>query len=129
MFRFCKWIEEGEPVLVNGDGKQSRGFTYVDDIAKGTILALKLVGFDVFNLGGHEVITINDLIHLMEECIGKKAVISYGPPNPADMFTNWADVSKAKSVLGWEPKVSLRQGIQTLIDWYRLNREWAKEVI
>ena len=71
--RFVQWISEGRPVRVNGDGEQSRGFTYIDDIARGTILALKPVGYEVINLGGHEVITINNLIKLIEEVVGKKA--------------------------------------------------------
>src|SRR5512133_1695625 len=65
MFRFAQWIAEGREVRVNGDGTQSRGFTYVDDIARGTILGLKPVGYQVINLGGHQVITINDLIRLL----------------------------------------------------------------
>ncbi|HEX9331749.1 MAG TPA: SDR family NAD(P)-dependent oxidoreductase, partial [Anaerolineales bacterium] len=110
LFRFVQWISEGLPVRVNGDGEQSRGFTYIDDIARGTILALKPVGYEVINLGGHEVITINSLIKLIEEVVGKKANVQYGPPNPADMFTNWADVSKAGELLGWEPQFNMRAG-------------------
>ena len=64
---------------VYGDGEQSRGFTYLDDIARGTIQALKPIGYEIINLGGHEVITINDLITLIEETVGKKAVVEYGP--------------------------------------------------
>lgn len=129
MFRFCQWIHEGRPVRVNGDGEQSRGFTYVDDIARGTILALKPLGYEIINLGGHEVVTINALIRLFEEVIGKRAQVVYGPPNPADMLTNWADVSKARRLLGWEPQVSLREGVERLVEWYRQEREWAREVM
>lgn len=129
MFRFCQWIHEGRPVRVNGDGEQSRGFTYVDDIARGTILALKPLGYEIINLGGHEVVTINALIRLFEEIIGKRAQVVYGPPNPADMLTNWADVSKARRLLGWEPQVSLREGVERLVEWYRQEREWAREVM
>ncbi len=128
MFRFCQWITEGRPVRVNGNGEQSRGFTYLDDIARGTILALKPLGFEVLNLGGHEVITVNDLISLLEELIGKKARVEYGPPNLADMFTNWADVSKAGQLLGWEPQVGLREGVRRLVDWYAAERFWASEI-
>ncbi len=129
MFRFCQWIHEGRPVRVNGDGEQSRGFTYVDDIAQGTILALKPLGYEIINLGGHEVITINALIRLFEEVIGQRAQVIYGPPNPADMLTNWADVSKARRLLGWEPRVSLREGIERLVEWYRQERSWAREIL
>lgn len=129
MFRFVQWISEGRPVLVNGDGKQSRGFTFVDDIARGTIAALKPLGFEIVNLGGHEVISINDLIGLTEEVVGKSAQVQYGPPNLADMFQNWADVSKARQLLGWQPQVGLREGMERLVEWYRAEREWAKDIV
>jgi UDP-glucuronate 4-epimerase len=129
LFRFVQWISEGRPVHVYGDGEQSRGFTYVDDIVRGTIAALKPLGYDIINLGGHEVITINDLIMLIEKIIGKRARIERHPPNPADMLTNQADVSKAKKLLGWQPQVTLRQGVQHLVDWYNAERAWASEVL
>jgi nucleoside-diphosphate-sugar epimerase len=129
LFRFVQWISEGLPVRVNGDGEQSRGFTYVDDIARGTILALKPVGYEIINLGGHEVITINDLIKLIEDVIGKKADVQHGPPNPADMFTNWADVSKAGTLLGWEPQFNMRAGVEKLVEWYNAEREWASQIL
>jgi UDP-glucuronate 4-epimerase len=129
LFRFTQWIIEGRPVQVYGDGEQSRGFTYLDDIARGTIAALKPLGYEVINLGGHEVITINDLICLLEDTIGKKAVVDHFPPVLADMRSNWADVSKARRVLGWEPQVSLQQGVKLLVDWYNAERSWASEVL
>ena len=127
--RFVQWIIEGRPIRVNGDGEQSRGFTYIDDIARGTILALKPVGYEVINLGGHEVITINNLIKLIEDVVGKKAEVQYGPPNAADMFTNWADVTKAGQVLGWEPQFNMRAGVERLVEWYNAEREWASKII
>ena len=127
--RFVQWISEGKPVRINGDGNHSRGFTYIDDIARGTILALKSVGFEAFNLGGHEVITVINLIRLMEDIIGKKAVVQYGPANPADMLTNQADVTKAGTMLGWEPQVDMRAGVTKLIEWYNENRDWAKDIL
>jgi len=128
MFRFSKWITEGDRVKLNGDGEQSRGFTYVDDIARGTIAALKPLGFEIINLGGHEVITINELIRMLEQKIGKKAKLDTYPRHPADMMTNQADVSKAKSLLNWDPQVSLEEGIGKLIEWYQQEREWVKEI-
>jgi UDP-glucuronate 4-epimerase len=129
LFRFVQWITEGRPVLVNGDGEQSRGFTYIDDIARGTILALKPLGYEVINIGGHEVITINNLITLIEDVVGKGAEVRYGPPNPADMFTNWADVSKAGQLLGWEPQYDMRAGVEKLVEWYNAERDWASEIL
>ena len=129
IFRFVKWVSEEQPVRVNGDGEQSRGFTFIDDITRGIIAALKPLGFEIFNLGGHEVITINDLIKLVEEVVGKKAIVQYGPPDLADMRSNWADVSKARQLLGWQPQFTLREGIGKLVEWYRAEREWAKDII
>ena len=129
IFRFVKWIIEGEPIRINGDGKQSRGFTYVDDIARGTIAALKPLGYEVINLGGHEVISINGLVELVEDLTGKKANVQYGPPNLADMFMNQANVTKAREILGWDPQVNLREGIGNLIKWYYAERDWAKDVL
>ena len=107
MFRFAKWISEGMPVQVYGDGNQTRGFTYLDDIARGTIAALKPVGYEIINLGGHESISINDLLHKFEDVIGKKADLRYFPANKADMSASWADVAKPNAcsagnrVLAW----------------------------
>lgn len=129
IFRFVQWISEGRPVHVNGDGEQSRGFTYIDDIARGIIAALKPLGFEIVNLGGHEVITINNLIKLIEDVVGRKAIIHYGPADPADMRSNWADVSKAGELLGWEPQFNLRTGIEKLVEWYNMEREWASKVL
>lgn len=128
MFRFAKWISESEPLHLYGDGEQSRGFTYVDDIARGTIAALQPPGYEIINLGGNEVITMNALIALLEGRIGKKAIIEQHPPNQADMYTNQADVSKAGRLLGWQPKVGLEEGIGRLVDWYRGERDWAVQI-
>ena len=114
---------------VNGDGEQSRGFTFIDDIARGIIAAMRPLGFEIMNLGGHEVITINDLIKLIEDVVDKKAVIEYGPPDLADMRSNWADVSKAHELLNWKPQVRLREGIVRLVEWYNAERAWAREIL
>ena len=129
IFRFVQWISEGHPVRVNGDGEQSRGFTYIDDIGRGIISALKPLGFEIINLGGHEVITINNLIRLIEDVVGRKAIVQYGPPDPADMFTNWADVTKAGELLGWEPQFNMRAGVERLVEWYNAERQWASKVL
>ncbi len=129
LFRFIQWIYEGRPVCINGDGTQSRGFTYIEDIVAGILAALRPVGYQIFNLGGHEVITINDLVTLIEQVLGKKALVQHGPPNPADMFTNWADVSKARAMLGWQPQVGMREGVERTAAWYIENRDWAKDIL
>jgi len=129
IFRFVKWIMEGEPIRIYGDGTQSRGFTYVDDIARGTIAALKPLVYEIINLGGHEVVSINGLVELIEELTGKKADVQYGPPNLADMFMNQANVTKAREMLGWNPQVNLSDGISNLIEWYKAERSWAKDIL
>ena len=129
MFRFARWIAEGDPVFITGDGSQMRGFTYLDDIADGVIKALKPVGYEIINLGGHETITINDLVKRIETIVGKKADIHFIPRHPADVDANWADVKKARNLLGWEPKVSLDEGITHLVNWYLDERDWARDII
>jgi len=128
LFRFCQWIHEERPLRLYGDGSQSRDFTYVDDVARGTILGLKPVGYEVINLGGHEVISINEMIRILEAKIGKKAMITHAPFHPADVRENSADVTRAKEILGWEPQVSLDEGITNLVDWYMQEREWASQI-
>jgi UDP-glucuronate 4-epimerase len=128
MFRFAKWIIEGLPLQLYGDGEVSRGFTYVDDIARGTLAALQTPEYEIFNLGGHEVVTMNTLIGMLEEVIGRKAVIERHAPNPADMLTSQADTSKARRLLNWEPQVKLIDGVKHLVDWYLQERAWAHEV-
>jgi nucleoside-diphosphate-sugar epimerase len=128
MFRFAKWISEGQPVHLYGTGEQSRGFTYLDDIARGTILGLQPMGYETINLGGLETITINQMIAMLEELTGKKAHLQNHPAHRADILANWADISKAKRLLGWEPQMDLIKGMKHLVDWYRNERDWAKEV-
>jgi UDP-glucuronate 4-epimerase len=128
MFRFTQWITEGKPVTIYGDGKQTRGFTYLDDIANGTILALKPLGYEIINLGGHQTIAIIDLVHRFEEIIGKKAVIEYQPAQKADMSASWADISKARQLLGWQPGMTLEKGLPIIVNWYMQNRSWASQV-
>jgi len=128
MFRFNKWISEEETVHVFGDGTQTRGFTYLDDISRGTILALKHMGFEIINLGGHESISINDLIKKFESAIGKPAQIVYSPAHPADMSASWANVEKARHLLGWSPKIGLDEGITQVVKWYQQEHEWASKV-
>lgn len=128
MFRLAQWITEGRPVRLNGDGTQSRGFTYVDDIARGTILGLRPLGYEIMNLGGHESVSMNELVALFEERIGRRAEVHHQPRHPADMMANRADVGKANRVLGWEPQVGLQEGIDRLVEWYNAERSWASRI-
>ena len=128
MFRFAKWLIDGTPLHLNGDGKQSRGFTYVDDIARGTIQALRPLGYEIINLGGHETITIRELITLMEKITGKQAEIVQHPFPKADMLTNHADTQKAMELLNWRPDVGLEEGVRRTVQWYLDHHAWAKDL-
>jgi UDP-glucuronate 4-epimerase len=128
LFRFAQWIHEERPLRMYGDGTQSRDFTYVDDVARGTILGLRPLGYEVINLGGDSPHDLLELIGLVEAQAGKKAVIERHPMHAADVMATWANVSKAERLLGWRPEVSLEEGVARLCAWYRENRDWAKDV-
>lgn len=128
LFRFVQWISEGRPVTVFGDGSQERDFTYVDDIARGTIAALRPSGYEVINLGSDQPVALNEAIHLIEELVGKKAQIEFQPRHAADVLATWADISKAEQLLGWRPQVSFEVGVARLVEWYQENQKWAKEI-
>ena len=129
IFRFIQWIDEGKPVELFGDGSQSRDFTYVDDIARGTIAALKEVGYEIINLGGgNNPISLNEVLGFIEQALGKKAVYNRKPFHVADIDSTWADITKAKNLLGWEPRVTPMDGFQRCVDWYRANKAWLKDV-
>jgi len=126
--RFVQRIREGRTITIFGDGTQSRDFTYVDDIARGTIAALRPVGYEAFNLGSDEPLKLSAMIGLIEELTGEKAKIEYRPWHPADMAATWADISKARKTLDWSPQTSFREGLQRLVTWYEENRSWASEI-
>jgi UDP-glucuronate 4-epimerase len=128
-YRFIKWITEGETIQMYGDGSQSRDFTYVDDIAQGTIEAIQDVGYEIINLGnGRKPTSLNIIISKLEKLIGRKAKIDYKPFHVADLMETWADISKAKRLLDWEPQVSLDEGLEKSVQWYMDNRHWLKGV-
>jgi nucleoside-diphosphate-sugar epimerase len=128
-YRFIKWIAEEETIQMFGDGSQSRDFTYVDDIARGTIGAIEDVGYEIINLGGgRNPVSLNTIIFKLEELLGKKAKIDHKSFHVADLMETWADISKAKNLLGWEPQVSLEEGLEKSVQWYMDNQHWLKEV-
>ncbi len=129
LFRFVQWIAEDRPVRVSGDGNQTRGCTYLDDIARGTLLGLKPLGYEIINLGGEQVISINEFITRLEVLLNKKARIKYYPRHQADVLENQADISKARRLLGWDPQVNLDEGISRLVDWYLAERSWASQIL
>jgi len=129
IFRFVKWIDEGSPVIVYGDGTQSRDFTYIDDIARGTILALKEVNYEIINIGGGKnPISLKRVINLIEEYLGKKANIVYRDFQKTDIKETWADIKKAKKLLNWEPKVDFSKGLKYTVEWYKENKSLLKNI-
>lgn len=123
VFRFVRQIAEGETLTVMGDGHQQRDFTYVDDIARGTIAGLKVDGYEIVNLGGSRMASIQDVIGLIEGLVGRKARVEHQPFHAADMQATWADNAKAQQLLGWSPTVSLSEGLRRTVEWYREHRE------
>jgi UDP-glucuronate 4-epimerase len=128
LFRFVQWISEGQPVTVFGDGQQSRDFTYVDDIAQGTIAGLKPLGYEIINLGSDEPIVLKEAIEVIEELVGKQAQLAYQPRHPADITKSWADVNRAERLLEWRPQTRFLEGVAQLVSWYQTHRDWAREV-
>ena len=129
IFRFIQWIDQGAPIELFGDGSQSRDFTYVDDIASGTIAALKPVGYEIINLGGgNQPISMNTVIATLEDLLRKKAKINYRDFHKADVKSTWADISKAKNLLGWEPKISLQEGLENSVKWYVDHQPWSSSL-
>lgn len=127
--RFIQWIDKGVPIKLYGDGSQSRDFTFVDDIARGTIAAMKPVGYEIVNLGGgNNPIEINEVIHKLEELLGKKATIEQLPMFKADMKSTWANIDKAHELLDWTPRVSLDQGLEQCVQWYQQNSPWSASI-
>ena len=130
ILRFIKWIDENKPIILYGDGNQSRDFTYIDDIAKGTVMAAeKKIGYEIINLGGGKnPVSINTLILKIENLLSKIAKLNRQPFHSADVNVTWADISKAKSVLNWQPNINLDQGLKMTVNWYKENRSWLKEI-
>ena len=130
VLRFIKWIDEEKPIILYGDGSQSRDFTYIDDIARGTIAASeKDVGYEIINLGGGKnPISINTLIAKIELLLNKFAVINQKPFHSADVDSTWADIKKAKNILNWEPIISLDKGLEKTVSWYMQNKSWLKDI-
>lgn len=129
-FRFIEWIRRGQPVRLFGDGLQTRDFTYIDDIALGTVAALGVKGCEVINLGGgNRPLSMMEVISAIEGGTGCRARIEHLPPNPADMADTSADIAKAKSLLGWKPSVSPHEGFRRTSAWHMENAEWLDEVV
>lgn len=128
IFKFIKNIDAGKPIPVFGDGNQTRDFTYIDDIADGTIRALKPIGYEVINLGSNHPVKLNYVIKLLEKNLGKKAVRKFLPLHSADVTATWANIEKAKKLLNWKPKTSIEQGVENTVRWFMENKKFLKSL-
>jgi nucleoside-diphosphate-sugar epimerase len=128
IFRFIKWILEDQPVIIYGDGSQSRDFTYVDDIARGTILGLKKLGYEIINLGSDSPHSLIEIVKIIEDLSGKKAVIKYEPFHKADVEKTWADINKAKFLLAWQTEYNIKCGLEEAVCWANQNEEFLKQI-
>jgi UDP-glucuronate 4-epimerase len=118
--KFAKLIEQDKPIPVYGDGTMMRDFTYIDDIVNGIVAAMdRCGGFNIYNLGESEPITVNDLIAEIEKALGKKAVREYLPPQPGDVERTYADITKSVRELSYNPKTSIQAGLANFTDWLR----------
>jgi len=128
IFTFIKNIDEGKPIQIYGDGKQSRDFTYIDDIADGTIQSLGLRGYTILNLGDNKPVDLMTVISLIEKALGKKADIRYCDRHAADVTATWADIHRAGDLLGWKPRIDISEGISRTVQWYLQNKPWIREL-
>ncbi len=128
IFRFIYKILKEEPIEIYGDGTQSRDFTYIDDVAQGTIFGLKNLGYEIINLGSDSPYTLKDVISLIEKYTQKKAKIIYRDFHKADMKATWANIEKAKKILNWKPKTNLEEGIKNTVNWFLENWDFIKNI-
>jgi len=128
IFIFIKNIDNGIPITVFGDGKQQRDFSYIDDIAHGTLKCLQPFGYEIFNLGNDNPVELMYVINLIEDILGKRAVMKFSPRHPADVFATWADIEKSRNKLNWYPKTTIEEGIKKTVQWYNENRAFVNSL-
>jgi UDP-glucuronate 4-epimerase len=123
--RFTKAIMQDEPITMFGDGTTSRDYTYVDDTVQGVLSAINYneTAFEIINLGNNYGVSLKDLIAAIEEVVGKKAIINQQPEQPGDVPRTFADISKAKRLLNYQPKTELKDGLKKFYEWFSENRE------
>lgn len=119
--KFTKAIFQGEPLTIYGDGSTSRDYTYVNDIVRGILAALEYQGsnYEIINLGNHYSIPLLDLIRGIEQATGRSAELRFGPEQPGDVPKTYADISKARRLLGYDPATGLKEGLAAFVEWYR----------
>jgi UDP-glucuronate 4-epimerase len=123
IFKFAKLISAGKPIPVFGDGSSARDYTFVSDTVDGVMACTqKRFGFEIFNLGESQTVTLNRLIEVLEKALGRKAIIDRQPAQPGDVPLTFADITKARAQLGYRPRIKIEEGIGLFIDWFRGNK-------
>jgi UDP-glucuronate 4-epimerase len=119
--KFTRAIWEGRPIEQFGDGSSRRDYTYIEDIVQGVRAAADYEGapYDVFNLGESETISLREMISAIEDATGKQAVVERQPDQPGDMPATWADITKARQLLGYQPQTKIAAGIPRFVEWFR----------
>lgn len=118
--KFAHLISHGKPIPVFGDGSTARDYTYVSDTVEGILACTQQeFGFDVFNLGESQTVKLSYLIELLENALGKKAVLDRQPPQPGDVPITFANIAKARAKLGYNPTVKIEEGIPKFVEWFR----------
>jgi len=119
--KFTRLIANGKPIEVYGDGTVRRDFTFIDDTIQGVVNAVDFEGapFEIFNLGESQTVELNEVIRLIENALGKSAIIEYRPPAPGDMPQTYADISKAARLLNYRPTTLIKDGIPRFVDWFQ----------
>jgi UDP-glucuronate 4-epimerase len=121
--KFTGLIDEGTPIPFYGDGATSRDYTYINDIVNGIYCASKFLdGFRIYNLGESRIINLSMLVNTIEKALGKKAVLNHLPPQPGDVSRTYADISKAKAEIGYNPIYEFEAGIEKFVAWYKNNK-------
>jgi UDP-glucuronate 4-epimerase len=118
--KFTRLIDRGAPVPVFGDGSTKRDYTYVDDTIQGIVAALEYdAAFEIFNLGESRTIELGRLVELIEDALGRRARIERLPLQPGDVSVTHADISKARRLLGYEPRTAIEDGVRRFVAWYK----------
>ncbi len=128
IFRFIRWIDEGSELLLYGDGRQERDFTYVEDITNAIYKGINFKGYEIINLGNDNPVKINTIIKEIEDYFKKKAKIKNDSPHPADIFKTCAKIKKAKKILDWTPVTGIDEGLKKVLEWYIKEKEWVSKV-
>lgn len=118
--KFARLISEGKPIPVFGDGSTARDYTYIDDILNGISACIsREFGYEIFNLGESQTVRLDRLIALLEEALGKEAIIDRQPPQAGDVPLTFADVTKARKMLGYDPQVNIEEGVRRFVGWFQ----------